>query len=120
MSVSTVLKAVRERLSDPEAWVQGMHFGRRDSRGRVRPHAVPSNCCCLSWAITEAIEGLPGNDVAFCELRSEVERELLTTIEQAGGPRYPAVHMWQDRKEVTHPDVLELLDCTLARLGEAA
>lgn len=120
--VITALQAVRERLANPRAWLQGVWCGRRDAKGHVtmlttRGEINNANCWCLSEAISIAVgktldaKGL----VQYTELRSDVEMELLNTL-GALGIWVPAVHQWNDRPTTSHADVLGLVDATLARL----
>lgn len=117
--VLAVLESVHARLSDPKRWMKGAAGGRHTRRG-VIPALEPFDCWCLGRAISLAVEQVVATDGYFCALRSTVESELLLTIEQAGGPAYPAVHQFNDDRETTHSDVLALLAATAFRLEEAA
>lgn len=114
MSVLAVLQDVRERLADPKRWLQGAPTG---IRGRGRK----VNCWCLSEAINIALTESPQSGLTWTELRSEVERELLTTLDATvPSHKYVAVYQYNDDLDVEHPHVLALLDITLSRLQEAA
>jgi len=123
--VVTALRAVRERLATPRAWLQGLWCGRRDAKGHVtelttRGEFNNANCWCLSEAVSIAVgkELDAAGLVKFTELRSDVEMELLNTLGERG-IWVPAVYQWNDRKTTSHADVIGLLDDTLARLEAA-
>lgn len=118
MSVQAVLVAVRERLSEPKRWLKGRAIGYRDGR---------EVCWCLSEAITRAVDSyvmaapaVTAPRLTWTELRSDVERELLTTLEMRGITGFTACYQVNDAEETTHEDLLGWIDETLARLGEAA
>ncbi len=139
-TVVTILQAVRLRLADPRAWVKYHWSAHRDEYGAV--HRVEAgderrgNCWCLGQAITLAIleqtgpsggSQTTGTDVVrFTELRSDVERELLATLDSLGvvdrdtGTPFPAVYLWNDTQQTAHHEVLRVIDSTNARLAEAA
>lgn len=133
-AVVTVLRAVRERLSDPRRWVKYHWSAFRDELGCVHRLEVDdkrrANCWCLGQAITHAAyahttsSGSASADtVRVTELRSDVERVLLETLDEFGvvdsaGKAFPAIYLYQDRPEVSHADVIFLLERTLARLTD--
>lgn len=127
--VVPVLQAARARLSGPRAWVKYHWSAYRDEHGIVHRLEAndkkSANCWCLGEAITLAVYdnmAPRGTMRAVADLRSDAERELLTTLERMGdvdpvtGRPFPAVYLWQDRPTVSHADVVGLLDATLARL----
>jgi hypothetical protein len=123
--VVPILLAVRERLSDPKRWVKGTQAGVRARNGVIPLWKVrnPSrhNCWCLSAAISLAVPEQPAGGDTWTELRSDVERELLLTLdEMAPGHAWTACYQFNDCAETTHADVLRLIDATLSRLQEAA
>ncbi len=129
--VVTVLRDVRERLADPRHWLKRQWCGYITSDGRrLRevPEHVLANCFCLGGALSVSIASLitaPGI-YSFTELRSDVERELLTTLDDLGvvdrdtGKPFPVIHLWNDRATTSHADVLTALDKTLQRLSPQA
>lgn len=124
--VIPVLRAVRDRLSDPRAWLQGVWRGRRDAKGNVimlttRGELNQADCWCLSEAISIAVgKSLDvAGKVKFTELRSDVEMELLNTL-GTRGVWVAAVYVWNDDKKTSHADVLDLIDKTLQRLAPEA
>lgn len=129
--VVPILLAVRARLADPTRWLQGAPFGTRDRRGEMRLFGSgPSNCWCLSEAITLAVSGAVGHGgyacsdgqrVTWTELRSEVERQLMPSLDVlAPGHEWTAVYQFNDYSKTTHADVVRLVDVTIERLREAA
>ena len=126
--VAQVLTAVRERLADPRAWVQGTWAGIRTHGGYVVPFnqhrdMARANCWCLSEAITLAMpELVRGGLDTWTELRSDVERELLNTLDELGavdanGKRWAVIYQWNDDGLTSHADVMALLLLTLGRVA---
>jgi hypothetical protein len=121
--VVAVLRAVRERLDDPRAWVQGHWAARRDGRGVILPTAsalaqgLGPNCFCLGEAINRALIKLDVG-AAFTVLRSDVEGELLDEL-RGRGVHVNAVYLWNDARSTAHADVIELLETTISRLEAA-
>ncbi len=131
--VVTILRAARERIADPHRWVQGTYAGIRTPKGQVIPFyqhrdMARANCWCLGEAINIALTNLQPNmgDVAWTELRSDVERELLTTLDELGivdgsGRRYAAIYQYNDDfQRTSHADVLNAVDKTIQRLAPEA
>jgi hypothetical protein len=123
--VVAAVRGVRERLTDPRAWVQREWAAYRDQNGVV--HKLYSglalvnkpNCFCLGEMITRVlIHSQVG--AAFTELRSDVERELLTTLELGAEKPPAAIYLWNDARTTSHADVLALLDKTIERLAPKA
>ena len=117
MSVAAILRTVREMLPTPHQWLQRAWRAHRNARGDFA-HG-PVNCRCLGAAITDAVAAATNGDRAFTELRSDVELELLRTLD-ADGHKYAACYQFNDARTTSHTDVLALLDKTLTRLEQAA
>jgi hypothetical protein len=131
--VVTILRAVRDRLSDPRRWIQGTYAGIRTPQGTVIPFWQHrdfgrATCWCLGQAITLALNDIAASlgDLAWTELRSDVEREVLTTLDELGavdgsGARYGALCRFNDDfQRTSHADVLNAIDKTLERLAPEA
>lgn len=127
--IRIVLADARARLTDPRRWVQGTYAGVRTNHGVIpfyqHKKLDDANCWCLTTALTLAMGKLTLNDHAWTELRSDVERELLTTLDQLSiadntGRRYSAAYQYNDDNRTSHVDILALIDRTLQRLPEAA
>jgi hypothetical protein len=119
--VVAVLLDVEKRLASPPAWLQGRRAGYRDRDGNVFFQPGPGrpqrfNCFCLSEAITLGVTNVAarGTVNAWTELRSDVERELLTTLD--AGDRWPCIAHFNDSSSTSFQDVVDLLKRTLSRL----
>jgi hypothetical protein len=124
-----VLLDVRSRLSSPKSWLKGAAIGLRLPSGSVRYGAANADCWCLGAAISLAVTAVASSAAyggpVWTELRSDVERELLSELDRLRGEgpalvRFAVIHQWNDRAETRHEDVLTLLDSTLARLEVSA
>lgn len=120
--VVTILRTARELLADPRDWLKGVWRGVREDGQVIAVSAlVPAACFCLGGAISEAINRLPTpvGPVTWTELRSDAERALLETL-AIDGVSVPAMYLWNDSRERSHRDVIELIDKTIQRLAPAA
>jgi len=129
MSTLAVLLDVRSRLSSPKSWLKGAAIGLRLPSGSVRYGAANADCWCLGAAISLAVTAVASSAAyggpVWTELRSDVERELLTELDRLRGEgpalvRFAVIHQWNDASQTTHGDVLALIDSVVARLQVAA
>jgi hypothetical protein len=109
---------VAQRLADPRAWLQGAWFGHCRADGSVRSIGVIGavNCHCLGHAVCLAVDKHSGTKARLTELRSDVELELLLSVEERTGRKWHALYAWNDAPETSHRDVLEVLNATRVRL----
>lgn len=131
-TVAQILHSVRARLTDPRHWIQGTYAGIRTRQGTVIPFwqhrdIGKATCWCIGTAITMALSSCITalGDVAWTELRSDVERELLLTLDELGvidncGRRHSNIAQFNDDLRTSHAAVLDVIDRTLQRLPEAA
>jgi hypothetical protein len=123
--VVAALRNARARIEHPRRWVQGYWQAHRDDHGVLRrPQpliGLQANCWCLGQALSLAVIEALGQQsfgVAHAELRSDCERELLTTLGTGPEPvNVPAIYIWQDAGNVSHADVLRCVDGTIQRLA---
>ena len=129
MTTLAVLLDVRARLSSPKSWLKGAATGTRDRSGNVYYGTANPTCFCLGAAISLAVtavdSGASYGGPIWTELRSDVERELLTELDRLRGEgpalvRFAVIHQWNDSPITTHGDVVALLDSVIERLQVAA
>jgi hypothetical protein len=63
---------------------------------------------------------LEGTWQHLAELRSDVERELLETIEVESAKKWPALYLFNDWPETSHADVVRFVRATRERLNDFA
>jgi hypothetical protein len=121
--VASVVDDLLARFTDPRRWLQHAWQGYRAPNGSVR-HAIcetPSdNCWCVSQAITIAVNQRIGTVANLSELRSDVEREILATVEEETGEVWVTVAHWNDHETTAFQDVVAVLVVTRGRVREAA
>lgn len=121
--VLAVINEVAMRLSDPRQWLQGTWQGKRGRDGFVEQLPQGSsgaNCWCLSQAINIAVGVRAGTVRNLAELRSDVETELLRTLELAGITGFGLLYVWNDARSTTFEQVTALLAASWMRVSEAA
>lgn len=101
-TMSQVLRAARALIENPEKWIKGAEA--QDAEGRrVTPNDVRAVC----WCVTGAIERALGSDDEY--------RPMITAARvfaDAVGARY--AYVYNDRKDVTHADVMAAFDRAIA------
>lgn len=125
-AVATLLSILDDtltRLASPRAWLQGHYQGHRDRGGAlIATHILgprPANCFCLTRAITLAVDGLEG-ETHRAQVRADVEREILESIEVATGRRWTALYRFNDSESTSYADVIGALKATRERLADHA
>lgn len=113
-----VLRAMRDLLSNPDAWTQGV-LARDFIGSEIEPLADEARCWCLIGAICKVGHvsigyGHPAYDELLDTLRERDEAAQLVIAAEMDIE--DLVPVYNDAQDTTHADVLALIDATIARL----
>ncbi len=116
-----VLEASKELLATPANWIQGRFYGPSDAEDTNdelnSPDHLQATCFCTVGALARASidvaqkMGLPWREV----YKLSCEAVRVSIKETSDDVR---IHIWNDRPERTHAEVLALLTHTQRLIGE--
>ena len=109
--VRDTLMFIRKLLSEPERWTQGV-IARNKNGYRVEPEDSCATSWCLGGAIYLACCTLKFDATTHVSTISYLATHLPTEFENK------EMHNYNDSPATTHTDILELLDTTIADIGE--
>lgn len=106
LTVSQALLELKALLSNPKRWVKGAYA--KDDRGEHTnsrdPHAV---CFCITGGINRTCG-------ANTDLRAIVKKKLIANLPRG----FEALERFNDDSEITHAQILELIEKTHQRVVE--